>query len=483
MQNPVLDPLAPNANLADLPLIFERQKQNQYTVARSTVKERKAKLQRLYDCVLKYRSDIEAAMWADFRKCSLEINLTETGIVLTDIRHILRNLDAWAAPKRVGTPLALLGSSSEIWYEPKGVCLIVSPWNYPFNLTLSPLALAIAAGNCVILKPSEYTVNSSALMKKIVEECFSPDEVALVEGDASVSEALLELPFNHIFFTGSPAVGKVVMAAAAKHLSSVTLELGGKSPVVVDETADLDVAAAKICWLKGTNAGQICIAPDYVLVHESKYEALVQKMIETWKRYYGPDPATRQASPDYCRLASRRQFFRVKSLLDDAVQQGGTVSFGGHTDESERYIEPTLLTNVPDSARIWSEEIFGPLLLIRTWKTIDEAIQYINQKPTSLAFYPFSRSRRKVDYLLKETRSGSVCVNDCGPQFYNGDLPFGGHNNSGIGKSHGEFGFHEFSNARSVLRQTRFLPTTGFMLPPYGNWFSKLLVEGVVRWF
>ena len=462
--------------------LFQAQLQHQFVVARSTASERIGKLRRLHAALLRYQEDIRAALWADFHKGAFETDVSEIGVINSEIRYAIRHLRGWMRPRRVATPLTLFGSTSEVRYEPKGVCLILSPWNYPFNLTFAPLVSAVAAGNCVILKPSEFTPHSSAVMKKIVAELFLPEEVALVEGDAAVAEALTHLPFHHIFFTGSPAVGKRVMAAAAKNLASVTLELGGKSPVIVDETADLDNAAAKIAWLKCMNAGQICIAPDYLLVQEKVHDALVEKIKQQIEKYLGASPEARRTTPDYCRMVNEGHFDRVQSLLDDAVTQGGRVVQGGQSVRSERFIDPTILVNVSAGARIWQEEIFGPLLPVQTFQTLPEAVGIINARPKSLAMYVFSRGKRQVEYLLAETRNGGVSVNDCGVHFFNAGLPFGGANNSGIGKCHGAYGFQEFSNARGVLHQTRFLPSSNFLLPPYGSKLQKNLVEAIKKW-
>lgn len=462
--------------------IFDRQSKHQYAVARSRAAERIQKLQRLHDVVLRSRKEIEAALWEDLHKSPTETTITEVGVICGEIRHTIGRLRAWMRPRQVSTPLVTFGADSEIRYEPKGVCLILSPWNFPFNLTLNPLVAAVAAGNCVMIKPSEFAPASAALMRKIVEECFPPEEVSLFEGDASVAKALLDLPFNHVFFTGSPQIGKSVMQAAAQHLASVTLELGGKSPVIIDESADLDVAAAKIAWVKCMNAGQLCTAPDYVLVPEHLQDRLVEKISEAIRRFYGADTEQRRQSADLCRIIHERHFDRVTSLLEDAVQRGATIALGGKTHREEKFIDPTILTGIPDNARIWEEEIFGPLLPIRTYKSLDEAIQYINSKPKPLALYIFSLRNKNTDLLLRETRSGGVTVNDCSTHFYNLELPFGGANNSGIGRCHGEFGFQEFSHAKGVLRQTRFFPTTNLLLPPYGGRLAKVVLGALARW-
>ncbi|MCC6459278.1 MAG: aldehyde dehydrogenase family protein [Saprospiraceae bacterium] len=462
--------------------LFYRQQAHQYEVARSNARARKAKLWRLHDALVRHREDIRAALWADFKKPAHEVDISETICVNSEIRHAIRHLSSWLTPRRVGVRLPLLGSSAQIRYEPKGVCLIIGPWNFPFNLNLIPLASAVAAGNCVVIKPSEHAPHSAALLRQIVGECFAPEEVAVVEGDVDVAQYLLSLPFNHIFFTGSTGVGKIVMQAAAQHLASVTLELGGKSPVLVDETADLDRAASRIMWIKCLNGGQTCIAPDYVLVHESVHDALVQKLQAWAERYYGLTPAARRQSPDLSRMVHDRHFQSVKNLLDDAVGRGGRVAFGGQSDAATRYLEPTVLTDVPEDARIWEQEIFGYLLPLRRYTTTEEAIGYINARPQPLSFYIFSRRESYIEKVIRETRGGGVCINECALQFFNPNLPFGGQNASGIGKSHGESGFLEFSNARSVARQHSPFPSTNIFLPPYGSRLMNLALNWMIRW-
>lgn len=471
--------IAINSSLATA---FARQQAHAPAVAQTGKSVRIAKLKRLHDEIIRRRADIAKAVHADFKKSPYESDITEVSIVTAAIRHTIAHLGSWMTPKSVPTPLPLFGSSASIYYEPKGVCLIISPWNFPFNLSLDPLVSAVAAGNCAIIKPSEYTPHSSALLTEIVRTCFSPEEVMVVEGDADTARALLELPFNHIFFTGSPAIGKVVMAAAAQHLASVTLELGGKSPVIVDESADLELAATKIMFLKCMNAGQICIAPDYVWVHENCKQKLVQWMQQKTETFFGKTLEIRQKNPDYCRLVNSRHFERVKNMLEDAVLKGATLAFGGVHQASDCFMEPTVLENIPPDSTLYKEEIFGPLLPIYTFKNVEEAIQDINSRPRPLSMYIFSRKNGVIDKILAETRAGGVTINDCGTHFYNHNLPFGGVNNSGIGKAKGEHGFLAFSNEKAVLRQTRFLPTTNFFLPPYGNKIMRFLLDGVVKW-
>ncbi len=477
-----MDSTATNTLGVALEALFESQRQHQYVMARTTARERKARLRALHAALVRHRQAIREAMWADFRKSPVETDVTEIAAITGEIRHALRHLSGWMAPRRTGVRLPLIGSTAWIHYEPKGVCLIIGPWNYPFNLCFIPLVSAIAAGNCAIIKPSEHAPHSARLIRSIVNECFPEKEVAVVEGEVAVAQALLQLPFDHIFFTGSPEVGKIVMAAAAQHLSSVTLELGGKSPVVVDETADIERAASRIAWMKGMNAGQICIAPDYVLVHESVHDALAERIGHYFERYYGASPEARQQSPDYPRLIHDRHFSMVRGLLDDAVQRGAVVHFGGRSVAEERYIEPTVLSSVPDDAALWSTEIFGPLLPLRSYRALEDAIAYINAHPKPLALYIFSRQRDHWQRVLNETRSGGVCINEIGLQFINPELPFGGQNHSGIGRYHGVWGFWEFSHARAVARQHSPWPTTNLFLPPYRSALMRLAVNWLVRW-
>ena len=306
----------------DIRRIFEAQRANRQAIAQTTARERIAKLRRLRQTLMQYRQEIRDALYQDFQKPPLEVDLTELYIITSEIKYAIRNLRRWMKPQNVGTPLALLGSRSYIQYQPKGVALIIAPWNFPVNLTLAPLVSAIAAGNCVMLKPSEHTPHSSAVMSKIVRDVFPENEVALVEGAVETSKALLDLPFNHIFFTGSPGVGKIVMQAAAKHLASVTLELGGKSPVIVDQTADIDKAAALIAWGKHVNMGQTCIAPDYLLVHESRKEELLEKIGRQLNAAYGEDASQ---SPDYPRMVNQSHFERVKASMQDALDRKSVV--------------------------------------------------------------------------------------------------------------------------------------------------------------
>ncbi len=445
------------------------------------IKTRRDQLRRLREAVRARRDELQDALYADFRKPAEEVDLAEVHPVLAEADHALDHLAQWMHPERTSAPWTLLGTRSEIRREPKGVVLIVSPWNYPVPLTFGPLVSALAAGNSAVLKPSELTPHASAVMRAIVEDTFDPREVALFEGDKAVAQALLEQPFDHIFFTGSPAVGKVVMKAAAERLTSVTLELGGKSPAVVDETADVEDAARKIVWGKFTNAGQTCIAPDYVLVHERVEAPLIDALRRQIRRFYGETDAVRRCSSDYARLVSDRHFARVKALLDDAVERGARVAEGGKTHAAECYIAPTLLTDVPADADALNEEIFGPLLPIASFETLDAAVEVINSKPNPLALYVFSGEEENVERVLRRTTAGGSCVNDVLVHYLNPSLPFGGAGHSGIGRAHGHSGFKAFSNERAVVHRTFGSSALRVLYPPYGS-TARRLISGLLRW-
>jgi aldehyde dehydrogenase (NAD+) len=452
--------------------IFQAQKANQQAIAMSTSNERKRKLQMLIDAVsVTYRDDIRSAMYADFGKAATEVDMTEIFATVGEIKFIKRRVSDWMDIHPVGTPLPLIGSSSWVKYEPKGVCLIISPWNFPILLTLAPLASAIAAGNTAILKPSEMTPHTSALMAKMIRELFPSDQVALIEGGVEASTELLALPFDHIFFTGSPKVGKIVMTAAAKHLASVTLELGGKSPTVIDETANLKAAAKRIAWAKFINAGQVCIAPDYVIVQEKVLQPFLEAMKHEITDQYGSAP---QDSPDYTRMVDGKHHARVCKMLEHSLNQGGQLAFGGHIDATTKTLSPTLVVNPPLSSPLMLEEIFGPVLPIVSFNQLDEVAQLIRSKEKPLALYIYSQSKKNINYLIQQTSAGTTCINHSAIHFFNGYLPFGGANNSGLGRGHGFAGFQEFSNSRAFFRQ-HIVSITDLLKPPYRGWKQKVL--------
>lgn len=459
--------------------LFSKQYQNQFNIGKTNCKQRIKTLDKLKTAIeITYRKAIQDALSKDLGKPVVETELTEIYSIIGDIKHAKKHLKQWMKKQRVDTPLSLLGSSSYVTFQPKGVCLIISPWNFPFNLTFGPLVSAIAAGNTAIIKPSEMTPNASALMAKIVEDVFTADEVALVEGEVEVSTELLKLPFNHIFFTGSPQVGKIVMTAAAKHLASVTLELGGKSPTIIDKTANINKAAKKIMWAKFLNCGQICVSPDYVLIDESIKVEFIQSCKKWLQTYYNDSPKT---SDSYGRIVTDKHFKRLNTYLENAKALDATFEVGRQTDSTSKYIEPTLISDLKPEAQLLEEEIFGPILPVVTYSSLDMAIAYVNSKPRPLALYIYSKSKANTNKIINNTRAGGTCINNSVLHYANHNLPFGGVNNSGIGKSHGFDGFKAFSNARSVLKQHTF-GVTELLFPPYTG-FKEKLARLTIKWF
>jgi aldehyde dehydrogenase (NAD+) len=441
----------PAVNRNRIQEVFDLQAAAALRLRGSTAQERIAKIRKLRDAVIAHTDDWYRAAYADFKKPQGEVDLAEILPVCVEANDAIRNLKKWMKPTRVWPTMLTLGMRSHVQYSPRGRCLIIGPFNYPVNLTLGPLISAIAAGNTAILKPSELTPNLSGLICKLVRDVFTEDEVAIFEGEAEVSQALLELPFDHIFFTGSPMIGKYVMAAAAKNLTSVTLELGGKSPTIIDESADLKLAATNVMWAKFANSGQTCIAPDYVFVHESVKDAWVECCRAQLRKAYGSSFAEQKDSPHLAHIVNARHTARIKSLLDDANAQGARALIGGGSSEGECFIQPTLLDQVPDTSRIMEEEIFGPLLPVIGYRDLDEVLARINQGQKPLALYIYSRNNGNIDKVLTNTVSGGACVNHALMQFLHGNLPFGGINNSGIGNAHGHYGFKAFSHERGVV--------------------------------
>ena len=458
---------------------FQKQALKQLSLGQQPYTHRIAQLNRLKKAITStYRDAIIEALQKDLGKPKVESELTEIYQIISEIKYAKANLHKWMRKQKVKTPLSMLGSRSYYMYESKGVCLIISPWNFPFNLTFGPLVSAIAAGNSVIIKPSEMTPHSSALMAKIVSDIFPDDEAIIIEGKVEASTHLLQLPFNHIFFTGSPHVGKIVMTAAAKHLASVTLELGGKSPTIIDKTANLDKAAKRIIWGKYMNAGQICVSPDYIMIDSS----IKNKFIDACKRwithFYSEQP---KASNSFARIVSAKHFNRLKAHLDDAKAQSATIEVGGEVDENSKYIAPTIVSELTDEASLLNDEIFGPVLPILTYNSLDEVINYINSKERPLALYIYSKSKSNVNKVIKNTRAGGTCINNNVVHYANHNLPFGGINNSGIGKSHGFYGFKAFSNQRAIVKQISF-GITELLFPPYTN-FKEHLAKLTIKWF
>ena len=462
----------------DIQRVFELQQERAPYMADLDARERVERLLRI-DNYLKDEQRLEElceAMYKDFRKPEVEVFATEVGVVQAQISHVRKRLHKWMKEKRVPTPLPMIGTRSHIHYEPKGVVLIMAPWNYPLNLTLVPLVYAIAAGNSVILKPSEISSNTSAYIKRMITELFDESEVAVFEGDSKVAQALLDQPFNHIFFTGSPEIGKVVMQKAAEHLTSVTLELGGKSPAIIDETANIKQAARGAVWSKFVNNGQTCITPDYLILHESILNPFVEEFKEALQQFYDPHDMGIEQSPDYCRIISDHHFQRLNSLYKDACDKGACAIVGGKFNESQRFISPTLLGNMSEDMNIMQEEIFGPILPIMTFRDKAEALDIIHRRPKPLTLYIASNNKKNIDYLIKETSAGGTVINDYMLGYSNPNLPFGGVNNSGIGKAMGFHGFVQFSNERSVIR--RKWGSLSMIYPPYNDrirWLVKTL--------
>ena len=457
---------------------FNRQKQFQQKEGQIPYNQRIKLLNALHRAVEHtYRTDIIKALARDLGKPKIEAELTEVYQILGTIKHAKSHLHKWMRPQKVKTPIAMLGASSHYIHEPKGVVLIISPWNFPFNLTFGPLASALAAGNSVVIKPSEMTPESSALMQKIVNAIFKDEEVVLFQGAVETSTALLKLPFNHIFFTGSPAVGKIVMRAAAEHLSSVTLELGGKSPTVIDKTANLKTAAKKIMWAKTLNCGQICVAPDYVLIHEEVKDEFVDHCKKWLEEYFSVNP---KDSSSYGRIVTDRHYKRLQAHFEDAKQGNARILVGGQFNAKEKFVSPTLIDQLEPGSKLLQEEIFGPLLPLVTYTTIEEAITYINSKERPLALYIYSKSKQAIKSIITHTRAGGTVINNCNIQFSNHELPFGGINNSGLGKSHGIFGFRAFSNERAIMRQHTF-GITELLFPPYTG-FKEKIAALTIKW-
>jgi len=459
--------------------LFESQAATALKLRQSTAAERRRNLARLLAAILARKDAILDAACLDLGKHPTETNLTEILPLVGELKHAIANLKRWMKPRRMGPTAATLGTSSRVVYQPKGRCLIISPWNYPLSLALGPLVSAVAAGNTVILKPSEFTPNTNRVVNEIIGAAFPLDEVAVVEGAAQTATKLLARPFDHMFFTGSPSVGKKVMAAAAANLSSVTLELGGKSPVIVDASADLRNAAAHIIWGKMVNAGQTCIAPDYVYVHRDVADQFVELCRATIAERFGDTDAAIRSSPDFPRMIHAQHAERVARLIDDAVRCGSQVVCGGTSDADARYVAPTILRKVPANAQIHQEEIFGPVLPIVEFDSLDEVIAQINAAPKPLAIYTWTRTARTIESLQTNTSSGSLCVNLCLQQFAQHNLPFGGVNNSGIGNAHGFFGFKAFSHERAMMSAGP-LSALKLLFPPYDarkRRLSELLIK------
>ncbi|HDI1070142.1 TPA: aldehyde dehydrogenase, partial [Staphylococcus aureus] len=414
-----------------------------------------------------YESDILEALYTDLGKNKVEAYATEIGITLKSIKNARKELKNWTKTKNVDTPLYLFPTKSYIKKEPYGTVLIIAPFNYPFQLVFEPLIGAIAAGNTAIIKPSELTPNVARVIKRLINETFDANYIEVIEGGIEETQTLIHLPFDYVFFTGSENVGKIVYQAASENLVPVTLEMGGKSPVIVDETANIKVASERICFGKFTNAGQTCVAPDYILVHESVKDDLITALSKTLREFYGQNI---QQSPDYGRIVNLKHYHRLTSLLNSAQMN---IVFGGHSDEDERYIEPTLLDHVTNDSAIMQEEIFGPILPILTYQSLDEAIAFIHQRPKPLSLYLFSEDENATQRVINELSFGGGAINDTLMHLANPKLPFGGVGASGMGRYHGKYSFDTFTHEKSyIFKSTRL--ESGVHLPPYKGKFKYI---------
>ena len=418
-------------------------------------------LKTLKKAILAYEETIYQALWQDLHKSRFETYVTELGMVLKEIALHIRKLRQWSRPERVPTNQLLhFWSSSRILKEPYGLALIIAPWNYPFLLLFGPLIGAISAGNCVVLKPSEQVPHTSDAIRKMITEFFPDSYISVYQGDADVSRALLAEKWDYIFFTGSLEVGKFVMEAASRNLTPVTLELGGKNPCIVDADANVKQAAARIAWGKFINAGQTCIAPDYLFVHKQVKREFLKLLEKNIRKYYGDNA---RDSIDYVRIVSIPKTERLADFL-----QGMTTHYGGDVNFAERYISPTILIDVNFDDPIMKEEIFGPLLPVMEFESLSEVIGFVNEQPKPLALYYFSRDKKKQALVLGKTSSGGVSINDVVVHFASDSMPFGGVGNSGMGSYHGKYSFEIFSHRRSVLKKATWIDIP-LRYPPYRN--------------
>lgn len=422
-------------------------------------------LKKLKSTIEKYEDEIHEALYNDLKKSAPEAFITETSIVVKELEEAINKTASWAKPRRVSTPLFFAPGTSKKHPEPYGTTLIISPWNYPFQLLFAPLLGAIAAGNTAVCKPSECSPHTTEISKKIIEEVFAPEYVAVVEGGIPESTALLRERWDYVFFTGSTHVGRIVYQAAAKHLTPVTLELGGKSPCIVDKNINLENTARRIAWGKLMNLGQTCIAPDYLLVHKDIKGELVEKIKEKINQFYGENP---QESEDYGRIINEKNFDRLSSMID-----ADKVIFGGKMDKKDLYISPTIMDNVTLDDAIMQEEIFGPILPIMEYENIEDAIELVNSREKPLALYVFSKTKSLCDNVIKECPSGGATVNDTVVHIGNPNLPFGGVGESGIGAYHSESTFDTFSHIKSVLHKAPGIDLD-IRYAPWGKNFSKL---------
>lgn len=455
----------------DIKRILDKQRNYFNTGATRSLSFRMEKLKVLKASIKRNEKQILEALWSDLHKSEFEAYATEIGIVLDEINYVMKHLKSWSKPKKVRTPLTHFLASSYIYSEPYGVSLIIAPWNYPFQLLKAPLIGAIAAGNCAMLKPSENAPKTTEVIIKIIEESFTEEYVCVVEpyGGKESAEALLKEEFDYIFFTGSVPVGKVVMAAASRHLTPVTLELGGKSPCIVDEDSNIKLAAKRIAWGKFLNAGQTCVAPDYIMVHKSVKNELLTEITRCIKEFFGDNPAD---SKDFPRIINERQFNRLIGLLDE-----GNIITGGEYNKDEKYIAPTIIDNVTWENPIMLDEIFGPILPVMEFENLEKVIKIVNSKPKPLALYFFSNNKMHQEKIIEMIPCGGGCINDTIMHVASPYLPFGGVGASGMGAYHGKGSYDVFSHKKSMIKKSN-LVDIKIRYAPYNDkikWLKKLM--------
>jgi aldehyde dehydrogenase (NAD+) len=434
---------------SEIKRIFELQCQQKWVNKESGAEQRIAKLKRLKQIIQSREEDVRQALYADLGRTE-ETSQSELDITYADIDDAIANLASWMSPAEVEPSPMLAGCRERIIYEARGIVLLYGAWNFPISLLIQPLIPIIAAGNCALIKPNEVSPHSAKVIAEIIREAFDERDAAVFEGGVDLANELLELPVDHIFFTGSPAVGKIVMAGAAKHLASVTLELGGKNPVIIDRTADLQDAAAKITAARNLNAGQVCLCPENVWIPEEKGAEFFDAVNACHQAMFYRDG---ELNPDATgKIVDERNFQRVTGYIEDAKEKGAKVVFGGASDSETLTIQPTLMTNVPENAAIMEEETFGPILNVFTYKDVDEVVLALQKQHKPLGLYLFSKDDRFIDNMLRRTSSGGVTVNNCMMHAFETRLPFGGVGNSGMGSYRGEFGFRELSHQRAVLQ-------------------------------
>ena len=430
---------------------------------------RKYHLRKLYDELKRNEKEISKALYSDLHKSEYESYITEIGLVKNEIKHQLKLIDRYSKPQYVPGSLFVINGKSRIYYEPYGLTLIVSPWNYPFHLAMMPLIGAVAAGNCVVLKLSPDSPATNMVTRKVLENVFSNEHVAVVEGHREVNECLFSQPFDHIFLTGSPQLGKVAMKAAANHLAKVTLELGGKSPCIIDKDANIEMATKRVAFGKVINSGQTCIAPDYIYIHKDVKQQFVDLFAKNIENFY---PGGIEQSVEYPHIVSDKAMRRLVALLDC-----GTVIYGGKYDFNTRFFHPTLMENVSPQSELMQNEIFGPIFPIYEFEDINEVIKFVTSRPKPLALYYFTQSNHSAERMLMQTSSGGVCINDVLMHIVNHNLPFGGVQNSGIGNYHGKFSYETFSHKKAVLK-TSTLIDFFVKYPPFGKerikWIKKI---------